>query len=152
MPDSPQRPGVLVLNGPNLNRLGTREPSVYGALTLDDLQADLRQRFPDLSLRFEQHNSEGALIDALHAADTVETAGVVFNPGGYAHTSVALRDAVASIATPVVEVHISNVFEREDFRQRLVIAGACAGVVSGLGLAGYALAVSHFNGHVGVTS
>ncbi len=149
MPDSLQRPGVLVLNGPNLNRLDVREPSVYGALTLDDLQADLRQRFPDLALRFAQHNSEGALIDELHAADTVETAGVVFNPGGYAHTSVALRDAVASISTPVVEVHISNVFARDDFRQRLVIAGACAGVVSGMGLAGYALAVAHFGGHVG---
>ncbi|WP_412070542.1 type II 3-dehydroquinate dehydratase [Rubrivirga sp. IMCC43871] len=150
MSDSPQRPGVLVLNGPNLNRLGTREPSVYGALTLDDLQADLRRRFPALALRFEQHSSEGALIDALHAADTVETAGVVFNPGGYAHTSVALRDAVASISTPVVEVHISNVFGREGFRERLLIAGACTGVISGMGLAGYALAVAHFGGHVGV--
>lgn len=143
------RPAVLVLNGPNLNRLGVREPEIYGSLTLDDLASDLRGRFPSLTLRFEQHNGEGALIEALHAADTVETAGIVFNPGGYGHTSVALRDAVASLATPVVEVHISNVFAREGFRQSLVVAGACTGVIAGFGLQGYALAVAHFAGHVG---
>ena len=147
MPDP--RPGVLVLNGPNLNRLGVREPDVYGALTLDDVEADLRGRFPDLALRFEQHSGEGALIDALHAADTVETAGVVFNPGGYAHTSVALRDAVASISTPVVEVHISNVYARESFRHTSLVSAVCAGVITGLGVGGYALAVQHFAGHAG---
>lgn len=143
------RPAVLVLNGPNLNRLGTREPGVYGATTLADLEADLRRRFPDLTLRFEQHSGEGALIDALHDADTVETAGVVFNPGGYAHTSVALRDAVASITTPVVEVHVSNVYGREDFRHTSLIAPVCAGVIVGFGVAGYALAVAHLADRVG---
>ena len=146
MPDSsaPPRPGVLVLNGPNLNRLGRREPDVYGALTLADVEATLRGRFPDLALRFEQHNAEGALIDALHAADTVETAGVVFNPGGYAHTSVALRDAIASISTPVVEVHISNVYARESFRHTSLLSAVCAGLITGFGTAGYAMAVGHF--------
>ena len=143
MPDSP-RPGVLVLNGPNLNRLGAREPEVYGARTLADLQADLRQSFPDLALRFEQHNGEGALIDALHGADTVETAGVVLNAGGYSHTSVALRDAVASIATPVIEVHLSNVFAREPFRHTSLLSAVCAGTITGLGMRGYAHAVRHF--------
>ena len=138
------RPAVLVLNGPNLNRLGRREPDVYGASTLDDLEANLRSTFPDLALRFEQHNGEGALIDALHAADTVETAGVVFNPGGYSHTSIALRDAIASIATPVVEVHISNIHAREAFRHTSMTAAVCAGVIAGFGVSGYTLAVRHF--------
>ena len=145
MPDSP-RPGVLILNGPNLNRLGTREPEVYGALTLGDLEADLRRRFPDLVLGFQQHSGEGALIDALHNADTVATAGVVFNPGGYAHTSVSLRDAIASIATPVLEVHISNVYARESFRHTSLLSAVCTGVISGLGMGGYRLAVQHFAG------
>ena len=138
------RPAVLVLNGPNLNRLGLREPEVYGAATLADLEADLRRTFPDLTLRFEQHNGEGPLIDALHAADTVETAGVVLNPGGYSHTSVALRDAIASITTPVVEVHISNIHAREAFRHTSMTAAVCAGVVAGFGTAGYALALEYF--------
>ena len=138
------RPGVLVLNGPNLNRLGRREPEVYGAVSLDDVEADLRGRFPELALRFEQYNGEGALIDALHAADTVETAGVVLNAGGYSHTSVALRDAVASISTPVVEIHISNVYAREAFRHTSLLSAVCAGVIVGFGVAGYGLAVRHF--------
>ena len=148
MSDPSSRPGVLVLNGPNLNRLGVREPEVYGAATLADLEADLRRKFPELALRFAQHNAEGDLIDALHSADTVETAGVVFNPGGYAHTSVALRDAVASISTPVAEVHISNVFAREPFRHTSLLSAVCAGVITGFGTAGYALAVRHFAGSV----
>ena len=143
---SSPRPGVLVLNGPNLNRLGAREPEVYGAVSLADLEADLRDRFPDLALRFEQHNGEGALIDALHAADTVETAGVVFNAGGYSHTSVALRDAISSISTPVVEVHISNVYAREGFRRTSMLSAVCAGVIVGFGVSGYGLAVRHFAG------
>lgn len=121
---------------------------MYGARTLADIESDLRERFPELALRFEQHNGEGALIDALHAADTVETAGVVFNPGGYAHTSVALRDAVASISTPVVEVHISNVYAREAFRHTSYLSAVCAGLIAGLGVAGYTLAVEYFANHV----
>ena len=138
------RPGVLILNGPNLNRLGAREPEVYGAATLADLEATLREQFPEVPLRFEQHNGEGALIDALHAADRVDTAGIVFNPAGYSHTSVALRDAVALISTPVVEVHLSNVYAREPFRHHSMISAVAAGVIVGFGMAGYALAVRHF--------
>ncbi|MEM1041824.1 MAG: type II 3-dehydroquinate dehydratase [Bacteroidota bacterium] len=132
---------LLVLSGPNLNLLGQREPEVYGPATLADLEAGLRTAFPDVDFAFQQHNSEGALIDALHQA---EADGVVFNPGGYAHTSVALHDAVLAIDTPVVEVHLSNVHAREPFRQRLVIAPAAAGVIAGFGAAGYRLAVQYF--------
>ncbi|HIG73470.1 MAG TPA: type II 3-dehydroquinate dehydratase [Bacteroidetes bacterium] len=138
------RPAVLVLNGPNLNRLGTREPEVYGSVTLEDLERGLRQAFPELTLRFEQHNAEGALIDALHAADTVETAGIVFNAAAYTHTSIALRDAVASLSTPVVEVHISNVYARESFRHTSLLAPVAAGVIVGFGVKGYHLAVRYF--------
>ena len=138
-------PPVLVLNGPNLNRLGLREPDVYGTETLADVEAGLRRRFPDLALRFEQHSGEGDLVDAIHAADAEAAAGggVVLNPGGYAHTSVALRDAVASVAVPVVEVHVSNVYARERFRHTSLVAPVCAGVVVGFGTAGYALAVQY---------
>ena len=135
---------LLLLNGPNLNLLGRREPEVYGSTTQADIEAELREAFPDLDFEFAQHNGEGELIDALHDADAQRLDGVVFNPGGYAHTSVALHDAVAAISVPVVEVHISNVHAREDFRHRLVITPAVAGFVGGFGVAGYRLAVQHF--------
>ncbi len=139
---------LLILNGPNLNLLGQREPQVYGSATLADVEAGLRAAFPEVDFAFRQHNGEGDLIDALHAAAADgETDGVVFNPGGYAHTSIALRDAVAAIETPVIEVHLSNVWAREDFRHRLVIAPAAAGVISGCGAAGYGLAVRYFLEH-----
>jgi 3-dehydroquinate dehydratase-2 len=141
-------PSVLVLNGPNLNLLGRREPGIYGGATLDDLEADLTARFPTLTLRFAQHNHEGDLIEALHAADAVETAGVVLNAAGYTHTSIALRDAIAAIQTPVVEVHISNVYAREAFRHTSLLAAVCAGVITGFGVQGYALAVAHFAGEM----
>lgn len=143
---SSPRPGVLVLNGPNLHRLGTREPEIYGSLTLEDVEATLRDQFPELALTFIQSNCEGDLIDALHNADTVETAGIVFNPAGYAHTSVALRDAIAALSTPVIEVHISNVYARESFRHTSLLSAVCAGVITGLGMSGYRLAVRHFAG------
>ncbi len=138
---------LLILNGPNLNLLGRREPEVYGSTRLADIEAGLRASFPDLDLAFAQHNGEGALIDALHAAEADGVAGVVLNPGGYAHTSVALHDAVAAIDVPVVEVHISNVHAREAFRHRLVVTPACAGLVAGFGVAGYGLAVRYFTEH-----
>ena len=139
-------PGVLVLNGPNLNLLGQREPEVYGSATLADIEASLRRHFPVLALRFEQHNSESGLIGALHAADTVGTAGIVLNAAGYSHTSVVLRDAIAAIRTPVVEVHLSNIAAREAFRHHSVISAVCAGTITGLGPSGYRLAVQHFAG------
>ncbi len=135
---------LLVLNGPNLNLLGTREPDTYGTTTLADIEADLDAEFPGVALRFAQENSEGALIDHLHAAHEDGVDGVVFNPGGYTHTSVALRDAVAAIDPPVVEVHLSNVHAREDFRRTSRIAPACVGQMSGFGAAGYRLAVEYF--------
>lgn len=137
---------LLVLNGPNLNLLGTREPATYGAGTLASLEAGLEAAFSDVQFAFFQSNHEGALIDRLHQAHRDEVDGVVFNPGGYTHTSVALRDAVAAITPPVVEVHLSNVHAREAFRHRSLIAGACVGQISGLGHLGYHLAVHYFLG------
>lgn len=138
---------LLILNGPNLNLLGTREPDTYGTETLADVERALRAAFPDVTLRFRQDNGEGALIDRLHAAHEAGVDGVVFNPGGYTHTSVSLRDAVAGIDAPVVEVHLSNVHAREDFRRTSRIAPACVGQVAGLGSAGYHLAVRYLVNH-----
>ncbi len=135
---------LLVLNGPNLNLLGTREPETYGTTTLGDIEDELAGRFPEVAFHFEQANSEGTLIDHLHAAHEDGVDGVVFNPGGYTHTSVALRDAVTAIDSPVVEVHLSNVHAREDFRRTSRIAPACVGQMSGFGAAGYRLAVRFF--------
>ncbi len=135
---------ILILNGPNLNRLGTREPETYGTTTLTELQDGLRRAFPEAALDFFQSNHEGALIDRLHRAFDEGARGVVLNAGGFAHTSVALRDAVAAIGVPVVEVHLSNVHAREDFRRRSLLAPVCAGQITGLGPAGYHLAVRYF--------
>ena len=142
MPDA-----LLVLNGPNLNLLGTRDPDTYGATTLPEIEAELEETFPTADFAFEQGNSEGALIDRLHAAHEEGIDGIVFNPGGYTHTSVALRDAVDAIAPPVVEVHLSNVHAREDFRRTSHIAPVCVGQISGLGPTGYALAVRFLLAH-----
>ena len=138
---------ILVLNGPNLNLLGTRETDIYGLVSLGDLERGLRLDFPDVDFTFQQHNSEGALVDALHEADPLAMTGIVFNPAAYAHTSIAIRDAIAAIRTPVVEVHLSNVYAREDFRQTLVLSSVCVGVITGLGPAGYHLGVRYFLDH-----
>lgn len=138
---------LLILNGPNLNLLGTREPDTYGTASLDTIETEIDRAFPDVAVRFRQANGEGALIDHLHAAHEQGVDGVVFNPGGYTHTSVALRDAVAAIEPPVVEVHLSNVHAREDFRRTSRIAPVCVGQLSGLGPAGYQLAVQYLLDH-----
>ncbi len=131
---------ILVLHGPNLNLLGEREPEVYGGMTLAEIDKHLEEMGGRLGLEIRtfQSNGEGALIDALHEARKWAS-GVIFNPGGYTHTSVALRDAVAGIGLPVVEVHLSNVQAREEFRKRSMIAPVCVGSISGFGWHSYAL-------------
>jgi len=138
---------LLVLNGPNLNLLGTRDPGTYGTASLDAIESHLAESFPSVTFSFRQANGEGALIDHLHAAHEQALDGVVFNPGGYTHTSVALRDAVDAIDPPIVEVHLSNVHAREDFRRTSRIAPVCVGQISGLGPPGYSLAVRYLLHH-----
>ncbi len=131
---------ILILHGPNLNLLGTREPEVYGSMTLDNINSKLVELGGGLGVEVEclQSNHEGALIDALHDARTWAH-GVVFNPGGYTHTSVALRDAISAIQIPVVEVHLSNVYAREEFRQVSMVSGVCKGRITGFGWRSYTL-------------
>ncbi len=133
---------VLVLHGPNLNLLGEREPSVYGTATLANVNAAIARAAQELDVTVEcaQHNSEGAIIDALHAARKTFNA-VIINPGAYSHYSYAIADAVAAIAIPTVEVHLSNVHAREAFRRTSVLAPVCAGTIGGFGIDSYVLAV-----------
>ena len=126
-----------IVNGPNLNLLGTREPEKYGQSSFEAHLEAMRTAFPEVEIGYHQSNVEGELIDHLHAIG-FESAGIVINAGGYTHTSVALRDAIAAISSPVVEVHITNVYAREEFRRTSLISPVCPGVICGLGLEGYA--------------
>jgi 3-dehydroquinate dehydratase-2 len=142
--DTPGSRRLLVLNGPNLNLLGTREPQVYGTATLADVEklASEAATAHGWSAECVQSNHEGALIDAVHAArDTADA--IIINPGGYSHTSVALRDALSGVALPVVEVHITNIHKREQFRHHSYISGVADAVIAGAGITGYRLAVEY---------
>jgi len=140
---------ILVLNGPNLNLLGTREVDVYGSATLDDILVSIRSAAAehDVEIYDLQSNAEGALIDALQEARS-RADGVIFNPGAYTHYSVALRDAIASIDVPVVETHLSNVHAREEFRHTSVVTAVCVGVVAGFGPDSYLLAFDALRRHL----
>ncbi len=132
---------ILIINGPNLNLLGTREPQHYGTGTMDSVLDALKSQYPRVEFDYYQSNVEGFLIDSLHKTLEEPCDGVVLNAGGYTHTSVALRDAIAAIKVPVVEVHISNVHSREEFRHRSLISAVCKGVICGFGLDSYRLGV-----------
>lgn len=134
---------ILILNGPNLNLLGTREPSIYGSLSFANYLQQLEKKFPQVELVCHQSNSEGKIIDLLHQYGFSST-GIVLNAGAYTHTSIAIHDAIRAIQTPVIEVHISNVYGREAFRHHSLLAAACQGVIAGLGLSSYELAVKYF--------
>ena len=136
---------ILVINGPNLNLLGSREPQVYGHRTLPMIEAELGQMAADagVALQCFQSNHEGTLIDRIQAARADGTSFIVINPGGLTHTSVALRDALAGVALPFIEVHISNVYSREDFRHHSYLSPIAVGVICGLGVNGYRLALQH---------
>ena len=135
---------ILIMNGPNLNLLGKREPEVYGSINFESYFETLKDTFSNLSLTYFQSNIEGELINKLHEVG-FEYDGIVLNAGAYTHTSVALRDAISGIETPVIEVHISNTHQREDFRHKSFISPVCKGVILGFGLDSYRLALASFN-------
>ncbi|MCZ6522078.1 MAG: type II 3-dehydroquinate dehydratase [Bacteroidetes bacterium] len=134
---------LAIINGPNLNLLGTREPEIYGTKSFEDYFEELKGKFPDDQLEYYQSNSEGDLVDKIQEAGQ-NSDGIILNAGAYTHTSVAIADAVGAISAPVVEVHISNVFAREEFRHKSYISPFSRGVIVGLGLNGYQLAVESF--------
>ena len=134
---------ITILNGPNLNLLGIREPEIYGSKTFEDYFQEMKQRYSNIELDYYQSNVEGELINKLHEVGFA-CDGIIFNAGGYTHTSVAIADAVASINSPVIEVHISNVYAREEFRHKSLMATNCKGVISGLGLFSYDAALLFF--------
>ena len=135
---------IIIINGPNLNLLGKREPDVYGEITFDDFFEDLKDIYSgEVQLSYFQSNIEGELIDKIQEVG-FSYHGILLNAGGYTHTSVAIRDAIAAVKTPVIEVHISNIYAREEFRQHSMISAVCKGIISGFGLESYVLALDSF--------
>lgn len=134
---------IQIINGPNLNLLGKREPEVYGSQSFEDYLGTLRGLFPAIQIDYFQSNIEGEIIDKIQEVG-FSYEGILLNAGGYTHTSVAISDAIAGVTTPVVEVHISNIYSREEFRHKSIISKSCVGMVSGLGLKGYELAIRYF--------
>jgi 3-dehydroquinate dehydratase II len=132
---------ILIINGPNLDILGKREPEIYGTTTLWDIENRLKEKFPKAKLEFFQSNNEGSIVETLHKALDGSIDGVVLNPGAFTHYSYAIRDAVAALKVPVIELHLSNVYAREEFRRKSVIAAECKGIIAGFGARGYELAV-----------
>jgi len=149
MSSEKDQPRIQVIHGPNLNMLGTREPEIYGSLSLADIDAMIRKHAVDLNVSVDcfQSNHEGGIIDHIHEIRNTH-AGLIINPGGYTHTSVAIRDALLLLTFPVVEVHLSNIYKREAFRQHSMIAGAATGQISGLGHEGYLLALTWLVRHI----
>lgn len=134
---------IAIINGPNLNLLGKREPGIYGSESFEQYFAALQKQYPAVQFRYFQSNVEGEIINYLHETGFTVN-GILLNAGGYTHTSVAIRDAIAAIKTPVIEIHISNVYAREEFRHTSLIAPKCVGSICGLGMKGYALGVEYF--------
>lgn len=135
---------LLIINGPNLNLLGLREKSIYGEQSFDDYLNQLKSKYNSLSIEYYQSNVEGELINKLHDSGFGNIDGIILNAGGYTHTSVAIADAIKAIQTPVIEVHISNVYQREEFRHVSLLAKNCAGVIVGFGLNSYELAIQSY--------
>jgi 3-dehydroquinate dehydratase-2 len=138
---------ILILNGPNLNLLGTREPDIYGNTTFESFLEQVRSQFSTVEIDYYQSNIEGELINKLHDTENEEYSGIVLNAGGYSHTAVALADAVAAIKTPVVGVHISNIYTRENERHTELLAQYCVGGIYGLGIKGYEIAIDYLLSH-----
>ena len=134
---------IQIINGPNLNLLGKREPEIYGSETFEDYFEHLQKRFPQVELHYFQSNVEGELINKIHEVGFSFDA-ILLNAGGYTHTSVAISDAISGVTTPTLEVHISNIYKREEFRHKSIISKSCVGMISGLGLKGYELGVTYF--------
>ncbi len=136
---------IQIINGPNLNLLGKRETSIYGSESFETYFDNLKKRFTDVKLHYFQSNVEGELVNKLHEVG-FSFDGIILNAGAYTHTSIALHDAIAGIKTPVIEVHISNVYNREEFRHKSLITSKCVGLLTGFGLEGYAMALLYFKG------
>ena len=146
---------VVILNGPNLNRLGTRKPEIYGTLSMAQILLDIQRQLPDVHFVYKQSNHEGDLIDWIQSindgmsaasllnddASLNDVCGIILNAGGYSHTSVAIHDALKAVPAPAIEVHISNIFAREEYRHHSLLSSACRGIICGLGLKGYQLAI-----------